>query len=70
VRPISAVEWSTAYKQMQRKLISDHSVFSHFIGPTNFLPTVDFEEFAEYEAGQMNMVDKYVVQAVRELWNN
>jgi len=55
---------------MQRKLISDHSVFSHFIGPTNFLPTVDFEEFAEYEVGQMNMVDKYVAQAVRKLWNN
>ena len=43
--------------------MSDHSVFSHFIGPTNFPPTVDFEEFAEYEVGQMNMVDKYVVQA-------
>jgi hypothetical protein len=46
-------------------MISDHSVFSHFIGPINPRPTVDFEEFAEYEAGQMNMVDKYVARAVR-----
>ncbi len=30
------------------------------------LPTIEFEEFAEYEAGQMNMVDKYVSQAVGE----
>jgi hypothetical protein len=51
-------------------LISNHSVFSHFIELMNPLPTGNFEEFAEYEMGQMDMVDRYIARAAREFWKD